>query len=435
MDDRPRASVSLPFGPDEQHAYLPDGWGLDLVVPMGPADLPEPRKALGEVLDSPLQSPPLPQVLPRTGRVLIALTDRTRAGGKKQLLPLLLDYLAHRGVRGDRVHLMFALGAHRRMSRSELEELADPQVLDAHPHFQHDRDGPARRLGKTSRGTLVALNERLWDYQLIIPVCGVTHHYLAGFTGGREMLVPGAASRENIQGSHRLFFQPPDEGGGRRPGVGPGRLRDNAVQEDYAEAARMFDRPVFLVSLIRGTRPDTFAGFWAGDLFRAHLSTCRTYLGWKAFPFAERYDLVLSASGGHPFDSDLLKAHHGLDGSFRLVKPGGTIVHLAECPGGPGASDLEDWLTVTDLSDYESRLRSDHPPQALAIYAIKEKSARTRILFVSTLPQETVEQLGMHPAPTLAEALSRVIPTLPPNHTTALFPDAAGMLPVLRSGK
>ncbi len=428
--DPPRATVELPCGPDLQAARLPDGWALDLVVPLGPGDLPEPEQALGEVLRAPLHSPPLPELLPDEGRVLIMLPDGTRADGKQRVLTWLLAFLAEHGLSGDRVHLMIAPGTHRRLGAKEVEAVVGAQALADHPCFQHDCDGPVRQLGTTARGTPVALNARLWDYALLIPITGVVHHYFAGFGGGRKLLVPGAAARRTILANHRLVF----DGDARAAGVGPGRLKGNPVAEDLAEAARMLDLPVFLVALIRGQKPDAFAGFWAGDLHRAHLAACRTYLGWKAHRFSKPYDLVLSASGGAPLDTNLIQAHKGIDGAFRLAAEGGTIVHVAECPEGLGAEGLEPWLAIDDLSVYREKLLADYKIYAQTVLACKEKAQAARIVLVSALPDETIRALGMTPAHSLQEAIDLIVPHLPRNHTTALFPDAAGLLPVRQTG-
>ena len=434
MDERFQAGVSLPFGRGDLHSPLPDGWGLDLIAPLGPGDLPDPEQALRAVVESPIDSAPLSELIPKKGRVLIMLPDGTRKDGKRELLPWLLGMLDEWGARGDRVHLMIAPGTHRALSQSELAELIGPDLFDRHPVFQHDCDGPHRKLGQTSRGTPIELDERLWDYQLILPVTGVLHHYFAGFSGGRKLLVPGAASRATIEANHRLVLLEAEAGGGRRPGVGPGRLSGNPLAEDLAEAAQAFPLPVFLLALIRGRRPGAFAGFWAGDLFKAHLAACKTYLGWKTHHFETPYDLVLSASGGHPLDGNLIQAHKGLDDAFRLVRPGGVIVYAAACDDGLGGAGLEPWLAIDDLARYERRLVDQYEIYAQTVWALKQKAAQARIVLVSNLDGDSVSSLGMQPATDLVQALDIVIPDLPNKHTTALFPDAASLLPVRKTG-
>jgi nickel-dependent lactate racemase len=426
-----RSTVSLPYGSGKQTAELPDGWSSDLVAPAGPGDLPDPEGALIQALDHPINSLPLSARLPRAGRVLLMLSDHTRKDGKQALVPLLLDYFKKHGLRADQIDIMFCSGLHRPASDAELAAALPAEVFREHAWFQHDPDGPTRTLGETTRGTKVAFNARLWNYDLLVPVSGITHHYFAGFGGGRKMLAPGVAGRAAIQKSHELVFRPSAEGGGRRPGVEPGRLTGNAVSEDLTEAARHIEIPVFSISLIRGSREDSFAEFWTGDLFAAHQAACQAYLGWRSYPVTQPFDLVLSASGGYPLDSNLVQAHKGLDNAFRLADhERGAIIHLAQCRNGLGGEVMAEWVAIPTLAEIEQRLRERYVINGQTVYALKEKSAAMPITLVSELPESTVRQLGMIPARTLSEALEQVIPCLPENHRTALFPDAGSLLPL-----
>ena len=426
-----RSTVSLPYGDSEQTAELPDGWSLDLIAPAGPGDLPDPEGALRQALDHPIGSLPLAARLPRAGRVLLMLSDHTRKDGKRTLVPLLLNYCREQGLRPEQIDIMFCLGLHRRATDTEIAAVLPADVLRSHRWFQHDPDGPVRSLGETSRQTPIAFNAQLWNYQLLVPIAGVNHHYFAGFGGGKKMLAPGSASRAAIQKSHELVFRPPVEGGGRRPGVEPGRLEGNAVSEDLAEAARRIDIPIFSLSLIRGSIDGAFAEFWAGDLFGAHQAACQAYLGWRAYPVTQPFDLVLSASGGYPLDANLVQAHKGLDNAFRLVdRERGAIIHLAQCRDGLGGETMAEWIGVPTLAALEQRLRDRYVISGQTVYALKEKSTAMPITLVSELPQSTVRQLGMIPAATLSEALAQVVPCLPENHRTAFFPDAGSILPV-----
>jgi nickel-dependent lactate racemase len=426
-----RSTVSLPYGTGEQTAALPDGWSLDLIAPAGPGDLPDPEGALRHALDHPIDSLPLAARLPRAGRMLLMLADQTRKDGKRTLVPLLLNYCREQGLRPEQIDLMFCQGLHRPATDTEIAAVLPADVLRSHRWFQHDPDGPVRTLGETTRQTPIAFNAQLWNYDLLVPIAGVSHHYFAGFGGGKKMLAPGAASRAAIQKSHELVFRPRSEGGGRRPGVEPGRLLGNAVSEDLAEAARRIDIPIFSLSLIRGSNDDRFAEFWAGDLFAAHQAACQAYLGWRSYPVTQPFDLVLSASGGYPLDANLVQTHKGLDNAFRLVdRERGTIIHLAQCGNGLGGDAMAEWIGIPTLVAIEQRLRERYVINGQTVYSLKEKSTAVPITLVSDLPESTVRQLGMIPAGSLAEALAQAIPCLPENHRTALFPDAGGLLPV-----
>ena len=59
-------------------------------------------------------------------------------------------------------------------------------------------------LGKTSRGTEVAVNRIAAEADQLILTGGVIYHYMAGFGGGRKSILPGVASLKTIQQNHLL---------------------------------------------------------------------------------------------------------------------------------------------------------------------------------------------------------------------------------------
>ena len=59
-------------------------------------------------------------------------------------------------------------------------------------------------LGKTSRGTEVAVNRIAAEADRLILTGGVIYHYMAGFGGGRKSILPGVASLKTIQQNHLL---------------------------------------------------------------------------------------------------------------------------------------------------------------------------------------------------------------------------------------
>ncbi|MBN2494586.1 MAG: DUF2088 domain-containing protein [Deltaproteobacteria bacterium] len=415
-----RSRVSLPLGTEEEQAYLPDGWGIDLVAPMGPADLPDPAAALTEALDSPIHSLPLAKRLPASDELLVVACPECRRDGTAELLDVLLAYLGQQGCASSRIHLGPCGPS---FGRAELAELLGEERIAAHPIFERDPKGSLRAVGHTSLGTPVAFDRGLWDFALIVVVGRVAHHPVLGFSGARELLVRCAAAPETIRTA--MGRSDPQSG---QAGLA-GRLARNAAHADLLEAALLPGLPVFAIHCIRGSRPGAFAGFWAGDLRKAHHSACKAYLGWRVFAFQQPFDLLLSASGGDPLDRDPIACLQGLANACGLLAPGGVAIHLAACSDPEPARRLGA-LAPYDPAALRARLLAGFDEACFAALAARERAAHHRILLVSGLAEALVRELGLEPASSFAEALERIIPELPPNHRTALFPDAAGLLPM-----
>jgi nickel-dependent lactate racemase len=413
-----RAGISLPYGRSEQKTFLPNGWALDLVASMDANDVPSPRQALHQALNAPLVLPSLTRCLPSTGRILLMISPHQH-DGLKCVLSLLLEYLNGNGISNDRIHLMFS----QRNPGSNPKEIVGEELLNHHTHFSHANDDCFRHIGTTLKGSKISVLERLWDYQLLIPVSPVRPDVLLGFHGGCKVLIPETASRQTMESLYRLALKKQ-----QNAHIKPATLNKNPIHESIIEALGMMQRPVFLLTYITGQDPETFAAFFAGDMFQANLAACRAYLRQRIFTARRKFDLVLSSSGGVPHDSCLLNITCDLHNAHRLIRPGGTIIHLAECKSGLGQEDLVDWIQ----NDYPLPENGDPKslPATLELSTLWELTQQAHFILVSSLPKDVVTAMGMHPAVSLSEALHQVLPHLPFDHSTALFPEAGSLLPV-----
>jgi nickel-dependent lactate racemase len=57
------------------------------------------------------------------------------------------------------------------------------------------------------------------------------------------------------------------------------------------------------------------------------------------------YDLIVASAGGFPLDIDLRQAHKGLENACQALRPGGSILFYAECPGGAGIRAFEEYVS------------------------------------------------------------------------------------------
>src|SRR6185503_15976952 len=92
-------------------------------------------------------------------------------------------------------------------------------------------------LGRTSRGTPVWVDRGVVEADLRVLTGRISHHYFAGFSGGRKSILPGVSARATIVANHRLVL---DFSRGCRvhDRVFGGNLVGNPVHEDMVEAAR-----------------------------------------------------------------------------------------------------------------------------------------------------------------------------------------------------
>ncbi|MET0648559.1 MAG: nickel-dependent lactate racemase [Pyrinomonadaceae bacterium] len=380
---------------------------------------------VGAAIDDPVDSQPLEDIISPGESILIVVSDATRATGSAQVVNLLVRRLIALGVAPYDLRVIFATGIHRPVTREEKAELLTPFIVQRVRTLAHDADDGSQHasFGETERGTPVELNRALFEHSHVILTGGVGFHYFAGFTGGRKSVCPGLASRRTVEATHlqALDF----ERGGRRAGVGTGRLDGNAVHEECeriaAEAA-----PSFLINTVTDARGQ-IVRVYAGDWRVAHRLACAEYADSHTVKIEERRPVVVASAGGAPFDLNLVQAHKALEMASHACVEGGHIVLVAECADGLGRADFLKWFDSADSRALEARLRDAYEVNGQTAWSLLTKAERFRIQLVSNLPEEEVRHMRMTPARTVEEALARV----EPDAAGYVLPRGAAYMPVV----
>lgn len=367
------------------------------------AETPLKDFAVGAALDSPIDSPPLDEVIDSNDSVLFVVSDATRPTASGQIVNLLVRRLVQIGVSPADMAVIFATGIHRPVTEQEKLELLTPFIVQRLQILQHDAHDPARltSFGATESGVEIKLSSALREYSRIILTGGINFHYFAGFTGGRKSICPGLASAETIEASHMhaLDF----ETGGRKAGVGTGLLDGNAVHEECERIASLVS-PAFGINTIVDHQKRAVKLF-CGDWRLAHRAACDYYLDHNSVSIPAKRDVVIASCGGFPYDINLIQAHKALDMASYACTDGGTIVLLAECGDGLGRADFLKWFDCADSLALATRLRSDYEVNGQTAWALLTKAERYRVCLVSQLPDDQVKQMRMTPVRSIAEAL------------------------------
>lgn len=348
----------------------------------------------------------LATVLPATvpaGLVCIVVADKTRLCGYPLILPRLLAALAERGAGPERIVFFIAYGTHAR--QSEAESLAAyGQVYRDCRFVHHDSNASTCfiDLGLTSRGTPVRVRRELLEAGLIVTVGAISHHYFAGFGGGRKLLFPGLAEREAIYANHRLFLD-----GNRRTlaqGCRPGQLNGNPLAEDLAEIARLLPQPVAIHALL-DSRGEV-ARWCFGRTWADFLDACQEHDRCYRATTDKRYGLVLASAGGWPKDINLIQAHKAMDNGAAFVRDQGQLILLAECADGVGSETFLPYFAMGGWEEAFARLCRDYRGNGGTALAMMAKTARIRIRLLTRLTPDLCRRVGIEPIdPTEAQRL------------------------------
>ncbi len=259
----------------------------------------------------------------RGGRVGVITVDDTRPSPRAYLHPLLSGIESA----GASWEVVVALGRHRALA---------PEALDRHlglpsatQSFWQPGDEPVRH-GVTLRGTPIEVHPLLSRFDRLVLLGFVEPTYLAGFSGGPKLLVPGCASPTTISYNHSLIFA---------TGPRAGTLHDNGVGADLREAAEHVDPDALTLNLVtdwRGEVRAALAGGWHEHALAADL----------ALQFAltvphDAFDVVVTSPGGAPYDVDMVQTKKALVAATAAVRPGGTVILAGRCQNGWGAHQAD----------------------------------------------------------------------------------------------
>ncbi|HEV3470727.1 MAG TPA: nickel-dependent lactate racemase [Pyrinomonadaceae bacterium] len=383
-----------------------EGGRFEVLDAPGGEDEPLADAEVGALIDDPIDAQPLEEIISPGESVLVVVSDATRATGSAQVVNLLARRLVQLGVSPRDLRVIFATGIHRPVTAGEKLELLTPFVAQRVRTLDHDARDPAQHvsLGETERGTPVELNRALFDHSHVVLTGAIGFHYFAGFTGGRKSVCPGLASARTVEATHlqALDF----EKGGRRAGVGPGRLDGNAVHEECERVAAEV-APSFIVNTVVDSR-GRVARVYAGDWRAAHRRACAEYADAHTVKIDARRPVVIVTAGGAPHDLNLIQAHKALEMASYACEEGGTVVLVAECADGTGRPDFLKWFDAADARELEGRLRQSYEVNGQTAWSLLAKAERFRVHLVSELEDEDVRRMRMHPARTVEEALAQV---------------------------
>jgi nickel-dependent lactate racemase len=364
--------LELDYGRRPRSIEVPAG--SRIVRPPTPDDAP-PRleELLAAALDRPVGATRLEDQVRHAARVLVIVSDATRAEPRAAMVEAILARLPA----SVRPTIAIATGTHGPADPADIEgELAAADRLRLAGWVNHDGADRTQlvSLGTTSRGTPVTVNRALLDADLIVATGCIIPHYFAGYGAGCKAVFPGLGGSLEVRINHRL-----KESQGARAGVVDG----NPCRADLEEATALLPRPIFLLNAVLDDDGAPRAAV-AGDpesAFRAGARLCEPL--YRVTAPASRSIVV---SGRGPVTASLYQASKLIAAAAPLLLPGGTIIVAAECGQGTGPLD------IVNRGIYEIGIKPRLP-------------AEHRVVLVSSLPRHEVEQTYCDWAPSVEAAL------------------------------
>ena len=359
--------------------------------------------------------------------VLLVVPDHTRRCRIDEILALLLPELDE--ALSLRIRILIANGSHALQPEDAVRELIGGEVYDCYPVTQHDCCDEQRMefLGATTAGTPISINRAAMEADWIITIGGILFHYFAGYGGGAKMLLPGIAGRETIRINHRRTLDPAT--GQFHPDCRDGNIATNPVYSDLVEICAFFPRALSLQVVL--TPLGEIAAAAAGPILPVQRDLLPLVRRFYSIPLSERADIVIASAGGYPGDVNLIQSHKSIHHAYQAVKPGATLIVLAECREGIGSATFMEYFTGASAAEMGDLLLRHYLINGHTALALKTKTEGAQIILVSALAPELVRRTGMIPAASFAEAWRIASSSLPAKGLGYILPHAARYLPVM----
>lgn len=398
------------------------------------AAITDVENAVKQVLRNPIGTPPLKEIVTSGDKVAIVVNDITRVWVRfADFLPILIDELNQAGIPDADMFIVIALGAHRKHTPEETEQVCGKAVCDRLKIYQHEATNPdaVTYVGTTSHGVKSYVNSRVMSADKVILTGGIVYHLMAGFGGGRKSIMPGISGYDSIQANHRLCLNK-ELGKGINPNCTAGKLHGNEMNEDIIEIASLV-KPCFILNAIL-TPDGHFAKFVAGHWLEAWQKGCEMVEEMYGIPISEKADLVIASAGGYPKDINLYQSSKTIDNTCMAVKPGGVAICFLECRDILEPAEFSSWFSYKDTLKFEMALRDKFTvPGFIAFKLIL--AARAISLIIVSKPEniDFIRNTGMIPATTAEEALQIAKEKLGKNDfTITVMSHAANTVPLLK---
>jgi lactate racemase len=321
------------YGRTGLHLDLPDHWDVTVIGKKPMPVLTDPTAAMGEALSRPVGSKKLVEEAKGRSSACILICDVTRPVPNGLILPAVIKELLQAGISAEQITVMVATGLHRPNEGPELRDVVgDDWVLETVKVVNHYARNDADHvfLGQTSRGTPIKLDRRFVGADLRIVTGLVEPHFMAGYSGGRKLIVPGVAHADTITRLHTATFL-------ESPSSANCVLDGNPLHEEQLEVVKVIGGALAVNTVIDELRQPCFVNF--GDIIESHLAAVDFMKKYAEIGVPRRFGTVITSSAGYPLDKTYYQTVKGMVGPMDVLEPGGDLFIVSECSEGMGSPD------------------------------------------------------------------------------------------------
>lgn len=152
---------------------------------------------------------------------------------------------------------------------------------------------------------------------------------MAGYSGGRKVVVPGIAHADTIRTLHSAGYM-------EDANTVQCRLEGNPLHEEQVRIVRDLGDVYAVNTVIDDARRLSFVNF--GDIVDSHLQAVAFARDYLTVPVTRRFRTVVTSGAGFPLDQTYYQAVKGMVTPLDILAPGANLLLAAECGEGLGSA-------------------------------------------------------------------------------------------------
>jgi nickel-dependent lactate racemase len=242
--------------------------------------------------------------------------------------------VAAAGIDRRDILILVATGLHRPNDGQELREVVgSDDVFESVPianHFARDREAHVD-LGRTPSGIPILIDRRFVEADLRIVVGLVEPHFMAGYSGGRKLVVPGVAHQDTILKLHAGVMLD-------HPRAANTVLEGNPLHAEQLHIVRAIGEISALNVVIDEERRIGFVNF--GEVEASHAEAVAFMRRYGEVSVPGRFETVVTTSAGYPLDKTYYQTVKGMVTPLDILEPGGTLIVASACSEGFGSREF-----------------------------------------------------------------------------------------------
>jgi nickel-dependent lactate racemase len=413
--------IRLPYGESFKTIRVPRKNLTGILETRQHPGLENERESILDSIRKPTGSLPLIDRINKNDKVVIIVTDNTRACPEDRILPPLLEELEKK-ISSENITILFALGLHPPLDRAQMEKKLGKSIIDNYRVLNHDVND-CINIGTTSRGTPIDINRRVVEADFRISTGFIEPHFFAGFSGGRKSIAPGVFSvRSAFKNHSRSMLE--------HPLAKTGVLRGNPVHEDMIEIAQAAKLD-FIINVLLNKKGE-ITHVVAGDMVKAHEKGCDIAKEISGARLNRKADITITTNSGAPLDLDLYQSVKGMETASHFTRDGGIIIVCSACNDGAGPEEFVEMHRKADSPQEVLDSISDEHPTGVQWQnqILANIQCRNDIYVVSEMDETIVRDMMMTPFPTFEKALDDAFHRLGKNATIAVIPEGPLVIPI-----